>query len=59
MPEYTCAVCHETFEYGWTDDEATAEKEQLWGNVPIEECEIVCDDCFQRIMPVCPVVEDI
>jgi hypothetical protein len=46
---YECAMCHNTYESGWSDQEALAEKEQLWGDVPIEDCAVICNDCFQII----------
>jgi hypothetical protein len=48
---YTCAVCHETFESGWTDAEARAEYEQIWKKEfrsPARKS-IVCDVCYQRM----------
>lgn len=47
---FTCALCGETYEKDWTDEEAEAEKDQLWGDVPLEECEIICDDCFKQVV---------
>jgi hypothetical protein len=47
--EYQCVVCRGVFEKGWTDEEAHAERERLLPGVPIEECEIACDDCFTMI----------
>jgi hypothetical protein len=47
---YTCAVCEGTFESGREDNAvALAEKNALWGDVPMEECDVVCDDCWQKI----------
>ena len=43
---YVCAICKEKFTKGWSDKEAFAEKKELWGDLPIEECDIICDDCF-------------
>lgn len=45
---FTCAACGGTFEVGWSDEEAEAEKAQ---NFPAavaagEEFELVCDDCY-------------
>jgi hypothetical protein len=44
--EYTCAHCGGTFKRGWSEEEALAEKQQLWGDLPLEECAQLCDDCF-------------
>lgn len=45
---YECCLCHGTFTKGWTDDEAMAELETKYPGMPLEECGIVCDDCFVR-----------
>lgn len=51
MPEtYTCAVCRGTFEKGWSEEEAQAELKQDF-NVPVEQCDIVCDDCYKEMFP--------
>ncbi len=47
--EYKCAVCHGVFEKGQTDEEAEAELKETFGDVPVEECDIVCDDCWQKM----------
>lgn len=39
------------FESEWTEAEAVAEKERDFGSVPLEECEQVCDVCYQQISP--------
>ena len=53
MPdEYTCAACGETFNKGWTDEEAHAEADAI--GFPQEEREIVCDDCYKKHVEVKP-----
>ncbi len=47
---YNCAVCGETFTKGRSDEEARAEQHELWGDLPDEECDILCDDCFVEFM---------
>ncbi len=47
--KYTCALCHGEFESDWSEKEALAEKQNLWGDIPINEMEVVCDDCFKMI----------
>jgi hypothetical protein len=45
---FTCAVCGETFEKAWSDEDADAEAAALW--TPEELAggiAIICDDCFQ------------
>jgi hypothetical protein len=48
---YECAMCGETYEKTWSDEEAIAEMNQYFGDVPVEDCDVVCDDCFQKIHP--------
>lgn len=48
---YTCSICEETYESDCSIEETLAEKEALWGDIPLEQCESVCDDCFRRIAP--------
>ena len=48
---FTCSMCGNTYDKGWTDEEAAAEKNELWGSVPLDDCDVVCEDCFQKIMP--------
>ena len=48
--DYECAECHGIYEKAWSDEEAIQEKEALFPNVNIEDCEIVCDDCFNNII---------
>ncbi len=47
---YKCAVCDGEFETSWSNEEALVEKDQIFGNVAIEECEVVCDDCYQKLI---------
>ena len=47
---YTCACCKETFEKGWSDEEADAEREELFPDMTEDDCELVCDGCFEKIM---------
>jgi DNA-directed RNA polymerase subunit RPC12/RpoP len=53
--EYTCAACGETFPYvdedEWSDDDARAEYEQTFGDMSLAAVAIVCDDCYNAIMP--------
>ena len=48
MSEYTCAVCHETFDSDWTDEEARAE--QIANGFDKVPCDITCDDCYKKVM---------
>jgi hypothetical protein len=50
--QFTCAVCDETFDKAWSDEEAEAEAAELW--TPDELAvgiSVTCDDCFQRGLP--------
>jgi len=47
---FMCARCGEEFESDWSEEEALEEKNRLFGAVPIEQCSVVCDDCFKIIM---------
>lgn len=43
---YECCICHGVFEKGRTDEEAMAELEGRFPGMPLEKCDIACDDCF-------------
>ena len=45
---YKCAQCGGTFDKGWTDDEALAEKSA--NGFDELDCAVVCDDCYKTIM---------
>lgn len=49
--EYTCSMCGESCISDWSQEEAVAEKERDFGDVPLEECDQVCDVCYQKISP--------
>lgn len=44
-------MCHGTFTKDWTDEEAKRESDILWPATPMEEMEVVCPDCFEKIKP--------
>ena len=48
--EYTCSACGGTFDKGWTDEEALDEKEQMWGDIPLDQCDVICDDCNTKFL---------
>lgn len=49
--EYKCAMCGGVFEKEWSDEEAKAEQEDNgWGDIADEDMEIVCDDCYKKVM---------
>tara|TARA_R110000751_G_scaffold29304_1_gene75544 strand:+ start:481 stop:660 length:180 start_codon:yes stop_codon:yes gene_type:complete len=52
--EYTCVVCHETYEFPpeeeWSDDDAKQERKDLFGG-PVEPTDgLCCDDCFKAMV---------
>ena len=49
--EYRCALCGNVFVKGQSDAEALAEKRAYFGDVPEEDCAVVCEDCWQKIHP--------
>lgn len=48
--EYTCAICGETYEAGWSDEEAEAEMEENFGEVDEENRAVVCDGCYKEFI---------
>ena len=49
---YTCANCGKRFESEWSDEEVRKEAEENgFGDLPDDEKAIVCDDCYNKIMP--------
>lgn len=48
--EYTCDSCHEVFEEGWTDEEASAEFCKSFPEHDIRDAAVVCDDCYKMLM---------
>ena len=48
---YECANCGGTFEKGVTDDEALAELNETLPGIPVEECAMFCDDCYNLVLP--------
>lgn len=48
--EYRCASCGEIYKKGWSDSEAEKEYAEHFGREVSSSDEIVCDDCYQKIM---------
>lgn len=46
MKTFVCDACHGEFPQAWTDEEALAESETLFGKMSESERAVVCDDCF-------------
>lgn len=47
--EYQCVYCHGIFEKGWSDEEAKAELDETFPGITVEECGLVCDDCWKEM----------
>jgi hypothetical protein len=49
-----CHFCGEEFEptdnATWNDGKAAEELEQNFPGTPLEECVVICDDCYQKMM---------
>lgn len=51
MITYVCASCRQEFNAEDSDKEkALKESEELWGKIPEEQLERVCDICYKQIM---------
>lgn len=48
--EYTCAMCGNTYTKAWSDEEAKAELEENFPDFEADACDIMCDDCYKRVM---------
>lgn len=48
--QYRCSHCHKVFEKGWTEEEAAEELSETFGDIETPDCDIVCDDCYNKIM---------
>lgn len=52
--QYKCHLCGDVCELG-DDDEALAELQRDFPLASREHCEIICNDCYQKVHPeVCP-----
>ncbi len=49
MEQFKCAMCEQTFDKAWTDKEAKDELENTFGLISIEDCDVVCDDCYKKM----------
>lgn len=46
---FTCVICHETFDKGWSDEEAKAELDDAFPTLNEGDCDLVCDDCYKQL----------
>lgn len=47
---YVCAMCGETCEKGLTDEEALEQLNDEFPGWEPEDCDLVCDDCYNQMM---------
>ena len=48
---FFCAGCGGQFETeNWSDELALAEMQGTYGNIPEDEREVVCDECYSKCM---------
>ncbi len=45
---FTCEKCLQIFDKGWSDEEALKEYAIVPWNIPGDEKELLCDDCFKE-----------
>ena len=43
--QFRCEMCHEVFDFKWTEEEARAEAEGK--GLDVNDCGVVCDDCYK------------
>ena len=47
---FKCAHCGGIFKFDQTNEEAKKKLHEHFGNVPVEDCAIVCDDCYNEYL---------
>lgn len=50
MAQYTCNLCAGVFDEAWSDEEAVDELKATFPGFAVEQCSVVCDDCYQKII---------
>ena len=48
--EYMCTACEKIFVKDCTDEEALQELKYIHGDIDLNKCSIVCDDCYKKVM---------
>jgi hypothetical protein len=48
--QFTCAACDGTFDTNTTYAEVQATKIKNWGNIPDDECDVLCEFCHREFM---------
>jgi len=51
MKTYTCAMCGH-IDTCRPEEEALAELKEEFGDVNPDDCDIVCDDCWEKVRPI-------
>ena len=46
---FDCVACAQTFQKDWTDDEALAESVEVFGEIPVKDRCVVCDNCYKAL----------
>ena len=46
--EYKCEKCGGIFEKGWSDEEAAIEYIAIYGEAPMANVALLCEDCYQK-----------
>ena len=53
--QYRCAMCKGIFDFQineqWSDEKAKEELNREFGDVPLKCCDIICNDCFEKVRP--------
>lgn len=45
---YKCAICRGIFSKAISDDEAAEALKDEFPGFDVEQCDVVCDDCYQQ-----------
>ena len=53
--EFRCAMCGGVFEKGNSDEEALEELNGNFPNIDIDDCELVCEDCYNKMIEEYPI----
>jgi DNA-directed RNA polymerase subunit RPC12/RpoP len=48
---FTCAVCGQEFKSIRDDDDALAEAHEMFGHLEMDEMQVACNQCWQKIRP--------
>ncbi|MCJ7747858.1 MAG: hypothetical protein MUP27_08945 [Desulfobacterales bacterium] len=53
--QYKCATCGGIFDLQndeeWNDKKAKEELRQSFSDVSLDDCDQICDDCYQKVCP--------